>query len=111
MLLSFFMPQRGNDEEDHIATLETVRSIMCEGKKMVAADFYIEGCMSIELKLGTSRGSTVSTGMVCVDLNAEEGVVKMSQPTKKLRWPQLRKEFCELHRASLLCCVFSSCLP
>ena len=34
MLLPVYMPHGGHDEEDYIATLEAVRRIMNEGKKM-----------------------------------------------------------------------------
>ena len=41
MLLTVYMPHSGHDDEDYIATLEAVRSIMNEGKKMEAVDVYI----------------------------------------------------------------------
>ena len=53
MLLAFFLPHSGHDEEDYIATLETVRSIMNEGRKMGAVDVLIRGDINIELKLET----------------------------------------------------------
>ena len=40
----------------------------------------------------TSRGSTVSTGMACMDQNAEE-VARTSFLMRKLRWFQLLKDF------------------
>ena len=55
MLLSVYMPHRGYDEEeDYIATLEVVRSILNGGKKMGAADFYIGCDINIQLKLETT---------------------------------------------------------
>ena len=49
--LSVYLPHSGLDEEDHFATLEAVRNIMDEGKKLGAVDFFIGGDINIELKL------------------------------------------------------------
>ena len=50
MLLSVYMPHSGYDEEDYIVALETVRSVLNEGKKMGAADFYIGCDINIEFE-------------------------------------------------------------
>ena len=55
MQLSVDIPHSGHDEEDHIATLEAVRNVMNQGKKMEAVDFYIGGDIDVELQLETNR--------------------------------------------------------
>ena len=40
MILSVYLPHSGYDEEDYFATLEAVRSIMDEGKKLGEVDFF-----------------------------------------------------------------------
>ena len=50
-ILSVYLPHSGFDEDDYFATLETVRNIMDEGKKLGAVDFFIGGDINIELKL------------------------------------------------------------
>ena len=46
-----FLPHSGRDEEDYIEALETVRTILVEGRKAGAVDFFIGGDMNILLKL------------------------------------------------------------
>ena len=55
MLLSFYMPRGGYDEETCIAVLETVKIIKEEGKKTGAKGFFIGGDSNIELKLEGGR--------------------------------------------------------
>ena len=40
MILSVYLPHSGFDEEYFFATLEAVRNIMDEGKKLGAVDFF-----------------------------------------------------------------------
>ena len=86
MLLSVYMAHSGHDEEDYIETLEAVRRIMNECKTHWV-DFHIGCDVNIEL-----TGSTVSTGMACVDQNAE-AVARMLSLTRKLRGLQQLKDF------------------
>ena len=51
MILSVYLPHSGYVEEDYFATLEAVRNIMDEGKKLGAVDFFTGGDLNIELKL------------------------------------------------------------
>ena len=51
---SIYIPHSTCNEEDYVATLEAVRDIMGEGKKLGPVDFFIGGDIHIELKLEPS---------------------------------------------------------
>ena len=54
MLFSENVPHSGQDEEDHIDALETVRATLIEGRKAGAVDFFIGVDINIELRLGNA---------------------------------------------------------
>ena len=64
MLLTEYMPHSGCDEEDYIEALETVRAIPTEGRKVGAVDFFHDGEINIELRLGKrARTCTALTAL------------------------------------------------
>ena len=97
MILSVCLPHSGFDEEDYFATLEAVRNIVDEGKKLGAVDFFIGGDFDIELKL--EPGDEDLQGLDGIDwygiyglecLGGGEDVVTYE---KKLWWLQLLRDF------------------
>ena len=97
MILSVYLPHSGFDEEDYFATLEAVRDIMGEGKKLGAVDFFIGGDINIELKL--EPGDEDLQGLDGIDwygiygpecLGGGGDVITYE---KKLRWLQLLRDF------------------
>ena len=93
MILSVYLPHSGFDEEDHFATLEAVRNIMDEEKKLGAVDFFIGGDINIELKL--EPGDEDLQGLDGIDWYGIYGPKCEDVVTyeKKLWWPQLLRDF------------------
>ena len=81
MLLFVYVPRSGLDEEDCIVTLETVRTILTEGRKAGVIDFIIGGDINIEPRLGNAGEDlhclTALNGMAFTDLSVRV-VVRMS---------------------------------
>ena len=97
MILSVYLPHSGYDEEDYFATLEAVRNLVDEGKKLGAVDIFIGGDLNIELKL--ELGDEDLQGLDGIDwygiygpecLGGGEDVIIYE---KKLWWLQLLRDF------------------
>ena len=97
MILSVYLSHSGYDEEDYFATLEAVRDITGEGKKLGAVDFFIGGDINIELKL--EPGDEDLQGLDGIDwcgiygpeyLGGNEDAITYE---KKCRWLQLLRDF------------------
>ena len=95
VLLSVYMPHSGRDKEDYIEALETVRTILAEGRKAGAVDFFIGGDINIELGLGNA-GEDLNglDSMKWYGLYGPEckgGGEDVITYVKKTRWLQLLK--------------------
>ena len=96
MILSVYMPHSGCDEDDYITTLELVRDIMGQGKKMGAVDF-IGGDINIEPRLSTDHEDL--QGLEGIDWygiygpECRGGHEYVITYEKKLIWLQLLREF------------------
>ena len=76
MILSVCLPHSGYDEDDYFGTLEAVRSIMDEGKKLGAVDFssVVASTLNSSLSQATKifRDSMALVGMGSVGRNVSE---------------------------------------
>ena len=86
------MPHSRRDEEDCIETLEAVRRIVNEGKKMGAEDFNIGGDINIELKMKTSGEDVQELDGVDWYGIYRPGCQGTSSRTRKIRWLQVLKD-------------------
>ena len=90
MLLSFYMPHSGRDEEDYIETLETVRNIMTKGRMAGAVDFLSVAISTLRLGLAMLTRLQELDSIECMRC---EGGGEDVITCEKMRWLQLLEEF------------------